>query len=131
MMKNKISGLFEKFSKMEISTKRVLIVTIISILALLILISTSLARFIQNEEGSQKEMLSSGKITIVFNDSEGNAVSIDPAKPVSDDYGSSLDPYTFTVTNNGTNRSTYEVKLVDSKNLSTDSINNLKPFLTT
>ena len=102
---------------------------LISILTLITLISTSFALFLKENRTNQKDLFSTGDLTISFNDDSGDAININPAKPVSDEYGSTLDPYTFTITNTGTYKTSYQVKLVDSNSISTDAINLLKPVL--
>ena len=128
-MKGKLINFIKKIKKLKINDKRILIVTIISLLSLLTLVSTSLAIFLTERNTDPKDLFSTGDLVIAFDEENGNAISINPAKPVSDEYGSTLDPYTFTISNNGTYKSTYEIRLVDSASLTTDAINNLKPVL--
>ena len=128
-MKKRISNFINKIKKLKFKDKKVLLVTAISVLALTALIATSFALFLRQEQSDQKDLFATGTLVVDFNDDSGNAINLDPAKPVSDDYGKTLDPYTFTITNNGSLAATYQVSLEDSSSLTTDAINLLKPVL--
>jgi len=99
--------------KLNFNDKRIILLTLISILVLVLLITTSLAAFISNANSDDKDMYASGDLIVDFDDSTGNAINLNPAQPVTDEYGSSLDPYTFTIENTGTLTATYKIYLTD------------------
>jgi len=128
-MKERMINFVDKVKKLNFKDKRILILTIISVLALVTLASTSFALFLKSYETDKKDLFATGDLLISFDDETSNAININPTKPISDAYGSTLKPYTFTITNNGTYKSSFSVKLVDSTDLTSDSINKLKPVL--
>jgi len=128
-MKKRITNFVDKVKKLNLKDKRILVLTLISIFALVTLASTSFALFLKSYETNQKDLLATNDLILAFDDETGNAININPAKPISDAYGSTLEPYTFTITNNGTYKASFDVKLVDSNNLTSDEIDKLKPVL--
>lgn len=92
--------------------KIIIVLTLVSILTLIVLISTSYSAFVVEGESTQETYVT-GNLSVSFNDENGNVISINPAKPVSDSYGMKTDPYTFKITNTGDFKATYKIILTD------------------
>ena len=110
---NKVKNKKSKKININFKDKRILLVTIISISCLLLLISTSLAMLVSSASSSKKDLFSTGDLVVTFDDASGNAINLNPTKPVSDEYGSSLEPYTFKIKNTGSLVATYQVSLTN------------------
>ncbi len=101
-------------SKKINNNKKLLILTIISMLVLIVLVSTTYAKFITSESTEKKKLYeSSNDLSVTFDDTSSDAITLNPTQPVSDSYGSNLKPYTFTIENTGSSISTYEIKITN------------------
>jgi len=121
---NKLKDFINNFKNINIKDKKIILLTIASILVLVVLISTSYAMFFARGESEEKKVYTAGDLTVNFDDSTSNAININPAQPVSDEYGSSLEPYTFTITNNGTLSATYKIMLTDETIINPNGLTN-------
>lgn len=110
---SKLKDRLNNFKNTSFNNKRIIVLTIISVLALIALVSTTFAIFIVSGESSEKTLYSSGNLLVSFSDENSNAINLGVTKPVSDSYGMKTEPYTFTITNTGTLNATYEIVLTD------------------
>ena len=113
MAKEKKDNFFNRFKKINFKDKRIILVTLISILVLALLATTSFAMFFSSASSGNKDLIKTGDLVVTFDDSMGSAVSINPAKPVSDAYGKTTTPYKFKITNSGDYMVTYKVVMTD------------------
>ena len=98
---SKLKDRLNNFKNTSFNNKRIIVLTIISVLALIALVSTTFAIFIVSGESSEKTLYSSGNLLVSFSDENSNAINLGVTKPVSDSYGMKTEPYTFTITNTG------------------------------
>ena len=110
---NKLKKILNNFKNTSLKNKRIIILTIISILVLITLVSTTFAMFIVKEDSKKKTTYTGGNLSVSFDDANGNAISINPARPMTDSYAMTIEPYKFTITNNGTLNATYRIVLTD------------------
>ncbi len=113
MAKKQKNNFINKIKKLNLRDKRILIITIVSILSLLLLASTSFALFISRNSTEEKNLYQTGDLTVVFDDTTGNAINLNPAQPISDEAAKKLDPYTFTIENKGDYIVTYQIFIND------------------
>jgi hypothetical protein len=113
---NKSQILFYKFKNFINAIKgQKVIVSIISALLLVgLMLGVSYAIFEYQSNKSIDNLLTTkvGSLSITFS-SNTNTVSMDNAQPMSDANGLAQTPYTFTITNNGSNNTNFEVKLIE------------------
>ncbi len=85
---------------------------VVSIFCLIIaIITVSYALFSENFLGIEENEISTGTLSLTLTDE--NPINLSNAVPVDDSVGLSSTPYTFTVTNDGTVSSRYQISIVD------------------
>ena len=114
--------------------KKIILVTIISMLAVLSLLGTTFAMFIVSKSSSKQDMYKTGDLSITFSENTSSKISLSGQYPMTDEAGLKTTPYTFTITNTGNYNISYNVKITNTNtNLSTSyikySINNSNPAL--
>ena len=81
-----------------------------------LLSGTSYAFYEVLYEGRTENKLEAGSFAIAF-ENKSNTITLDNAYPMSDEEGNNLDPFRFSITNNGTLASKYQLSIEeDSKN---------------
>lgn len=82
----------------------------VMLLALIIVaIALSMAIFSYRQTGTKESKLTVGKLELAL--AEGNAINLTEAYPMTDEEGSKLSGFTFTLTNNGTSSASYSIYL--------------------
>ncbi len=96
-----------------VGNKKLLITMIVTVLVLITLLSTSFAMLMKSASSGSEKYLETGNLVVKLDkDNEGNAIELNPTKPVNDEYGmATVKPYTFTIKNTGTTNASYEVYL--------------------
>ncbi len=111
-----------------VGNKKLLITMIVTVLVLVTLLSTSFAMLMKSDSSEKQDLYKTGDLIVQLDkDNEKNEININPAKPISDEYGiATVKPYTFTITNTGTTNASYEVYLdetiTNTHNLSNDKV---------
>lgn len=123
-MKN--NNLINKIKNLKKKEKIIFISIIITLIILVTtLITTSYAVMMKSQSSEQKDLFATGDMTITFAEEEDSTININPAIPVSDEYGLKKSPYKFTISNSGTYKSSYNIKLIED-DTTTIPLNNVK-----
>lgn len=122
----KKKSIFKKINKLSVRNKRIIILMLISVFALIVLITTSFAMLVSNDSSDNKDLYQTGDLVVNINDNLSETINLNPAFPVSDEYGSNLKPYEFSITNNGDYISTYNIILTDEVISNSNGLSNLE-----
>ena len=83
------------------------------ILGTILLIGVSYAWLTLTLNGTKTNVLKAGSLSLTLTDTATNGINMTGAVPMLDEVGVTTDPYTFTLTNNGTIESEYTIYLDD------------------
>ena len=98
--------------------KKIIILIILILISILTLIGSSYALLTKSFK-SEKLSMQVGTLKVDF--TEGNAITLDNTKPMSDSDGLNTTPYTFTITNSGTIDSYYTISNEEDTNNTLDT----------
>jgi surface protein len=84
------------------------------VIVLILLLGLSFAWLTLTLNGTKNVVVKSGTLSVVLDDSTSTGISLTNAYSISDEDGLATDPYTFTITNNGTLNSNYTIYLDDN-----------------
>ena len=98
--------------------KRIIILIILILISILTLIGSSYA-LLSKTFTSKKLSVEVGTLKVDF--TEGNAITMDNAMPMTDENGMNTTPYTFTITNSGTIDSYYTISNEEDSNNTLDT----------
>ena len=98
--------------------KKIIILIILILISILTLIGSSYA-LLTKTFTSKKLSVEVGTLKVDF--TEGNAITLDNTKPMSDSDGLNTTPYTFTITNSGTIDSYYTISNEEDSNNTLDT----------
>ena len=98
--------------------KKIIILIILILISILTLIGSSYALLTKSFK-SEKLSMQVGTLKVDF--TEGNAITLDNTKPMSDSDGLNTTPYTFTITNSGTIDSYYTISNEEDSNNTLDT----------
>ncbi len=98
-------------------------ITVLIILAVLLMtalaVGFSFALWTSNNQQANSNTVLSGCLSINYTETAGSLINLQNHYPISDEMGSSTDPYTFTVTNTCTTYASYQVNV---ESLSTSTV---------
>ncbi len=107
--------------------RRVLITTLMILLAVIALIGATYAAFTYLGIGQKKNVIETGDLRLKLDESTSAGISLDNAAPVSDATGLTNTPYKFTLENTGSLPMKYRIRIVeDTQAITTDGCSDKK-----
>jgi len=101
-----------EIKEIEKQNKKIFIIFLVVIASLLIFLGVTFAAFNYEKLGTNPNVFQTGTLILTFDESKGDAITVNKAVPVSDAVGESTDPYTFTLENTGTLNADYRLKII-------------------
>ena len=99
----------------NINKLNIIILSVIT-LTLITVTGVSFAGFITSHETEQKDLFETGELVLTYSDNSSEDINLVNTIPVSDEYGLSTTPYTFTIKNTGTYDASYSISLDEVTN---------------
>ena len=107
----------EKFSnlknKMLDNKNKSILILVIIVVALAVIAGTSYALFVASKSSTVETMYKTGDLAVTFTEESGSKISLTNQYPMTDTAGRQLEPYTFTITNEGDYNVSYTIQLTD------------------
>ena len=107
----------EKFSnlknKMLDNKNKSILILVIMVVALAVIAGTSYALFVASKTSTVETMYKTGDLAVTFTEESGSKISLTNQYPMTDTAGRQLEPYTFTITNEGDYNVSYTIQLTD------------------
>ncbi len=109
-IKRKINKLM---GKIIYNKNRSILILVIMIVALAVVAGTSYALFVATKSSTPETMYKTGDLAVTFTEESGSKISLTNQYPMADAAGRQLEPYTFTITNEGNYNVSYTIQLTD------------------